>query len=144
MATSFDNIYDIVISIFTDANLAALAPTDKKFLFDNWLLISISSDAKEVSSQKPTALNIDFTAETIEADLIYEEQVVIAKGMAYRWATYLTNDRQNLSNRFKDRDYSVFDPSALLSQLINLKKDLNCDLKESRERYDFDYWGDWE
>jgi len=143
MATSFSDVYDIVISIFTDAKLLALEPIDQKFLFDRWLIMSISSDAKEVASQKPTALNIDFTAETIEADLTYEEQSVIAKGMALRWATYITNDRSALSNRFKDRDFSTFDPSALLSQLKGLKESLHYDLKESRERYDFDYWGDW-
>lgn len=143
MATSFSDIYNIFISIFTDSQISGLDPADQKFLFDNWLKISISSDAKEVAGQKPNTLDIDFTAETINEDLDYEEQVVIAKGMAVRWITYITNNREALSNRFKDRDYQTFDPSALISQLRQLKDSLHEDLKESRERYDFDNWGDW-
>jgi hypothetical protein len=143
MATSFSDIYDIVISIFSDNKIAELAPENQKFLFDNWLLVSVSSDAKEVASQKPNVLNIDFVAETLGDDLTYEEKSVIAKAMALRWATYVTNDRSKLTNHFKDRDFSTFNPSSMLSQLKQLKEALKIDLKESRERYDFDNWGDW-
>lgn len=142
MATNISDVYDFVIAMFTDGDLAQLNTPDKDFLFQNWYMIATSTDVKEISDRKPGALIVDFDLGTIDCDLDVEEKAVIAKAMVLRWLSWVINDRGRLKNRFRDRDFSVFDPSALINALEKRKEILSWEIKETRERYDFD-GDDW-
>lgn len=142
MATNISEVYDKVVAMFVDSDLAQLTPPEKDFLFQEWYEIAVSTTVKEVAGRKPESMDVDFGTGIIQADLDWEEQSVIARAMVYHWLDWVTNDRGRLKNQFRDRDFAVFDPSALVNALEKRREMLKFDIKEIRERYDFD-GDDW-
>jgi len=133
LATTYSNIYDKFVTMFTDKNIAQLTQPTQDILFDGWRNHSESIHLKDI---RKDLTDRDDILRQFNADLTDEEQWLLAYGMTLAWINWNIRDDEELKASIGDRDFNITSKANMLKALLSLKESTIYDMQLARQRYD--------
>ncbi len=122
MGTPFTNIYDLAMVTIRDYRLDNLAKTDIKafYLVLNGYLVNAIAD----SSDCLVDLSYDLETASLNIDVPFRVQTILANFLIYRWFTSLVNDITQVNLKLQGRDKKTFAESQNLKEKAVYVNDL--------------------
>lgn len=114
--TSFDDVFQFYLGRITTYQLLKLTDDEK---YEDLILKLKMAMARFTNIQNIT---VDYTNKTFSRELSPNEIDIITNLMICEWLNPLVLSEETLKNRLKSKDYEIYSPANLLSQLIEIRR----------------------
>lgn len=133
MATPLTEVYDFFLTKVTDYTFIQLnASGDLEDVLYKHIRSSI---VRFTSSNKDLTVNL--TTKSFNADLNDFEKEILATLMTISYVTSKITHVKNMEQILSDKEYKIYSTANHLSQLINLKRELNLEVSNLMTSYSY-------
>lgn len=137
MATKFTEIYNRAMFRFTDFGFLNIYAEKRDEIMRNFLMSAIA-DFKHSCTVDLTDFKLDEeNGDEFNKDVGFEEQEILACGVAYYWLSQKALNTELLRNSMTRKDYTTYSPANLLDRITALRDSLKSEFRAKINEYSY-------